>query len=161
MTDDQRIERLTELARRAWLEKDGVVVESTPQTHGAYVLHEVSGIDTPTGLPISWTGELATIYHPRALDALEAALLVLDDQERIPLTERRVLEDRIEALERDRAALTRRYRDREFEGRAWVEELAQQWEAEIPKLEALDVPNAEGLLSKCIAELRERAGGKP
>lgn len=159
MTDEARIARLTEIARRVWQhsEEQPVTVECGL---GACVR---SG--SRTALDVVAT-------HDRALDALEAALLVLADEERIPLTERRVFEDRIEALERDRATLVRRYRDRELEQAAWVEDLAEEWSASAAECRA--VPETHGVvatashlqagqLERCARELRERAkrGGEP
>lgn len=102
MTDEARIARLTELARRVW---PGEVADNIPavqQEAGHWV--EVYGRRVSVLMSVRSSS--------RALDALEAALLVLADEERVPLTERRVLEDRIEALERDRATLVRRYEER-------------------------------------------------
>lgn len=61
---DERIERLTELARGVWPDI-GLVVASTGQAAG---VHERGGEERMLAM---------LLCHPRALDALEAALLVL------------------------------------------------------------------------------------
>jgi len=60
MTDDERIERLTELSRRVW--PDAEIEADRNQAH--------------VGTSAEW-GFAVSIKHPRALEALEAALLVL------------------------------------------------------------------------------------
>lgn len=161
MTDEARLARLTELARRVWPELERP--------------HVWAPTEVGTAIPGCALDDEGLEYihvhpHPRALDALEAALLVLADEERVPLTERRVFEDRIEALERDRATLVRRYKDRELEQAAWVEALAQEWEVKagtIARRVAQRLPSNEyaPLLTEMLTtvvdglarELRERA----
>jgi hypothetical protein len=60
MTDEERIERLTELARHVW--SDAEIEADRNQVH----------VETSA----EW-GFALSIKHPRALDALEAALRVL------------------------------------------------------------------------------------
>jgi uncharacterized protein YoaH (UPF0181 family) len=71
MTDEARIERLTELARRVWPMLINVRVVRDPIGHEAAVLHDVLGGGH------SLSPQVLRISHPRALEALEAALLVL------------------------------------------------------------------------------------
>lgn len=178
MTDEARIARLTELARRVW-----------PDAAAAMVDGVASVVEIP--------GYYECLYiarHPCALDALEAALLVLADEERVPLTERRVLEDRIAALERDRATLLRRYQEEqakvailddafrtasaalnEAEAATWAEQLAKAWDERAAEHEAASqrahdankdhhgayqAGVATGRTA-CARELRERAKGEP
>lgn len=145
MTDEARIARLAELARRVW---PGEVADNIPavqQKPGHWV--EVYGRRVSVLMSVRSSS--------RALDALEAALLVLADEERVPLTERRVLEDRIAALERDRATLVRRYQDLEREQAAWVEKLAKEWEGR-----SYVIGGGDTMLARCARELRERAKGE-
>lgn len=69
MSDDERIQRLTELARRVWPDQHPLELEAMPQWQSAAVRMEANG-------------ELLLLVenHPRAFDALEAALLVLADE---------------------------------------------------------------------------------
>lgn len=69
MTEEARIERLTELARRVVLSQEPDV---DPETVTAEVWGEGGGC-----CAIACGGRSTVDYHPRALDALEAALLVL------------------------------------------------------------------------------------
>lgn len=62
MSDDERIQRLTELARRVW--PDELVIE---------IITDAEGVSVESDRCILCTVE----QHERALDALEAALLVL------------------------------------------------------------------------------------
>jgi hypothetical protein len=69
MTDDARLQRLTELARKVWPdgEADARASADPNECAACVVLH-------PDG---EWQQALAIMQHPRALDALEAALCVL------------------------------------------------------------------------------------
>lgn len=69
MSDNDRIARLTELARRVWPDAS-IPVDVTHTQTSARV-----EIDDPRA---SGPIPLAFLCHPRALDALEAALLVLN-----------------------------------------------------------------------------------
>ena len=80
MSEDERIERLTALARRVteWAHRKGIAVEleatgAAVRFDGPFPLFTLGGsVDgPPTRL------DLLAIYHPRALDALEKALEVL------------------------------------------------------------------------------------
>jgi hypothetical protein len=64
--DDARIQRLTALAQKAWPDASEVRVQTSPDGHAQVVAFRGTGV--------------AYLGHPRALDALEAALLVLDGQ---------------------------------------------------------------------------------
>ncbi len=70
MSEEERIARLTELARRVWPDVMHLRVVDNRQWRAAYVCR---GEDTDPQLCIE--------DHPRALDALEAALLVLAGEE--------------------------------------------------------------------------------
>lgn len=147
MTDEARIARLTDLARSVWPFYD-VSVDADDDGSAAYVNNEP---DAPPFIEIC---------HPRALDALEAALLVLADEARIPLTADQVTRDALESCRRDREALTKRIR----EERAAMEKLAEQWEAEAlePPPEACVHAHPPYLLritlQECARELRARIG---
>lgn len=71
MSDEERIARLTELAREVW-PQESVPVDVVSSAAGARVIHDSPGNHHPLSL--------AFIAHPRALDALEAALLVLSEK---------------------------------------------------------------------------------
>jgi hypothetical protein len=83
MSDEKRTERLTALARKAWLRPGSGLMhihqvdidwDSDDQVTSARVLQ----------VPTMGSGRLevlASIWHPNALDALEAALLVLNGPE--------------------------------------------------------------------------------
>lgn len=133
MNDDARIAKLTKLARRVWPDRE-------------------TGISTATGAEAvdQRTDDLLVDIgqHPRALDALEAALLVLADEERVPLTERRVLEDRIKAAERDRESILRRYGElhaKLAKIRAWRD--SDDGDFAMPQVTQLDA-----ILSDCTLE---------
>lgn len=91
MSDDERIERLTELARRVpeW------------RSLGVHVSGDERYVLLVTRTPDNVYNHPVKIVHPRALDALEAALLVLSGEaEMIEPWRREMLRDRIEHLER-------------------------------------------------------------
>ena len=67
MNDDERIRRLTELARRVWPDRDAQIFVASDDEENTCVVLDEKG---------DWEQHLGT-NHPRALDALEAALLVL------------------------------------------------------------------------------------
>lgn len=141
MTDDERVVRLADLAQRMW--------------PGATISHESDGTSVITGIQSdgerSWTEEPVFIRHPRALDALEAALLVLADEARIPLTADQVTRDALESCRRDREALVRRIR----EERAAMEQLAEQWERDASTVAHCEDEGAA--YQRCAQELRARA----
>jgi len=145
---DERIKRLTELARRIWPQHAEALRITTDQ-HNAQL----------------WIGDVATLVwigHAQALDALEAALLVLTGEGP---------RERARAFFREAAELT----GPEPHGMlavghdlppAWVEELAREWLAEAERLNAKRSPGRwswyEELadrLVRCAAELRARAKG--
>lgn len=64
MTDDERLARLTDLAQRVWPGADPLIVD----TGKAAGVHERGGQERMLAMVLA---------HPRSLDALEAALLVL------------------------------------------------------------------------------------
>lgn len=130
MSDDERIARLTQLARRVWPGQLGVRIEQSPDG-GWRVLSD------------DWL-LLAVRARPRALDALEAALLVLQSEHPVEL--QRVLTDG-------------------FCGPAWVEQLAADWEQRADRLERFEdslTAMATGHeAARCAAELRARARQSP
>ena len=116
MTDEARIKRLTELARQAWPHDDvAVVIASVDVDDSLFV--EVQRDEEEESY------SLAGVHHPRALDALEAALLVLADYERVPLTPDAVLADRVRALEKQAGTFADKWQARE----AKLEKLAEGW----------------------------------
>jgi hypothetical protein len=95
MTDEARIARLTKLAR---------------EVYGAEtVLHCYCEPEAAWSVRVVGDRIVMLIEGEQAADALEAALLVLADHERVPLTPDAVLTDRLRAAERDRDALRERY----------------------------------------------------
>ncbi len=127
MTDEARIKRLTELARRVWPDAAAAVVDGVPS------VHEMT----------DYYGEYIHIArHPRALDALEAALLVLsgdlvltgDERNLMRPDIRRVIEANVEVG----MAYTKLLVD--------VEQLAGEWDR-----------SGDPAIKVCAAELRERA----
>lgn len=76
VTDCERIERLTELARKVFGEELSDRIAPIEYHEG----EAPSGMHTALVRLHGRWGELASVKHPHALDALEAALLVLDGQ---------------------------------------------------------------------------------
>ena len=124
MSDEARIERLTQLARRVW-----------PNAHVAQCGDAVVvDADYEPRFPLQ-------VHHPRALDALEAALLVLSMER--PDSARHVYSTAPPA---------------------WVEQLAERWdraaEACVEKLShSHNLPGSlyAEIFLQCARELRERA----
>lgn len=90
---DERIERLTELARRVWphLDEQKVIAETSGGAMITYTyLSPLSAttLDSPDEEERYVSYHTRIMQHPRALDALEAALLVLAEE----VTLREVLE---------------------------------------------------------------------
>jgi len=127
MSDDERIARLTDLARRVWPDAD--VGVSADAYAGLVVNHRPHA-----------NLDLALVKHPRSLDALEAALLVLNGQ----------VSDALVGLAGETVlAIEAKYRARAF---AWVEELAAEWEARAARM-----VEGDAAVERCAAELRARA----
>jgi phospholipase C len=169
VSDDERIERLTQLARRV-PEWASWRIEVFGDEHTAYVTAIGEG-----------EREVVAIQHApsaRALDALEAALLVLAGDTPLVAAGQgamSVLATPIlpvdEIADREVAALQAEGERRRQEVRkacegvmgmqlsalAWVDQLAAEWEASAP--DAGEYPIARRLLNDCAAELRERAKG--
>jgi hypothetical protein len=164
MTDEQRLARLTELARRVWPEAS---VEFSCR---------MWCVDAPNNAHDAVVEMLAVHDHPRALDALETCLLVLADEERVPLTADQVTRDALENCRRGREALlrrlqgtpvrsdgpdgdpvVRRLRNQFREARAAMEVLASEWEAQADEhaQEPQIYPHSH-LLRSCARELRAR-----
>ena len=146
MTDEARIKRLTELARQAWPHDDvAVVIASVDVDDSLFV--EVQRDEEEESY------SLAGVHHPRALDALEAALLVLADYERVPLTPDAVLADRVRALEKQAGTFADKWRAREEK----LEKLAEGWERDADEYHGKPgVPPGERQLIHVLArELRE------
>lgn len=138
---DERIQRLTELARRVWpYERDRLRIEI--DVVGTLRILE-KGSDDPLFL-------LDDVPPECALDALEAALLVLAEDVTIRGVRGAVLVPMLPG-----------------EPPAWAEQLASEWEAKANKWLALphgddheceDACHAEATqVLRCAAELRERA----
>lgn len=143
MSDDARIKRLTELARRVWNHE-----EEQPVT----VQRGLGGCDPATTYVRTANGVVLDIAAPndRALDALEAALLVLADEEEARAAD---------ALDRDA-----------------LERLADEWDAKAGDCERFRVKNpphngTTGLIAgavlsigdaftSCARELRARLHGR-
>ncbi len=154
MTDEARIARLTAMARRVW--PDEVAERVTP------IVHDPGHYAQLRGRRI---GMLVAIHgHPRALDALEAALLVLADPEAKTTTRESFGEAVAQAaakLAQSSPDLDAKLREIVREPPAWVEQLAGEWEREADKIAGVPgVPRGEEpVFRHCAAELRERAKG--
>ncbi len=114
MTDDERIARLTELAKKVWPD--------------AEVDADAKGAQAFVGTSAEW-GFAVKIAHPRALDALEAALLVLSGEGKV-LT-REVFH---EAVREAAIRIAKSWAESTSELEealvpAWVEQLATEWDA--------------------------------
>ena len=141
MSDDDRIAKLTELAKKVWPD--------------AEVDADAKGAQAFVGTSAEW-GFAVKIAHPRALDALEAALLVLSGEgkaltrevfhEAVHEAATRIAESRRESMAELEEALVP----------AWAEELAKQWETRVCGID----DGYDTALNECIAELRERARGE-
>ncbi len=149
MTDEARIARLTELARRVWPYLSEVEVVAGPKG----IL--VAGNDPHVAPDAPRTGQLYINHWDSPvplLDALEAALLVLaGDDSRLELAR----------LREDVASTLREELARRGEPPAWVKQLASEWgsDAQDRAVKAQD-PFAAGVgvgIQYCAAELRERA----
>lgn len=184
MTDEARIARLTELARRVW--PDALVSsEGLPDYAGVHI-YDAAG--QARGMRVSINN------HPHALDALEAALLVLagDDE---PLSKEQAKDAWSEGFEAARRLFApqpvepsddlergciesmkhnaqrmreqcRRERKRAEAAEAKLarlEQLASEWERDAPKFtgpqDVRDV--AEYALQQCARELRACVKGEP
>lgn len=142
MNDEARIARLTQLARRVWPRRDPEAVEH--EWHDGFpgfeVLsgdHDLMANDEDSNTVLAFVQS-----HPRALDALEAALLVLaGDDTRLQL-------NRLQEQVRDVLAdeLARRTP-------AWVERLARRWDE-------LHEGGYNASFAECAQELREGARGQ-
>ncbi len=151
MTDESRIARLTELARRAWPEGPTLMAggDSAFLFKGDDMIH------------VALVQE-----HPRALDALEAALLVLVAGPAAVSLEG-YQRDLLEAEARTKE--WRQLADEHMQAKnelwlrtqAWVEQLAAKWEHDAGiELAHSTGPYRSGraaLYNECARELRERA----
>lgn len=176
MTDQARIERLTELAQRVWPDIHvDVDTSATPcstegRRLGAWVQQY---FPRPVGPVESGPVLLSVPEHPRALDALEAALLVLAGDDPSPASLAEIPELSPDALSLGRGVVGRKlasmlpkdWRPTQAQcdaaqlaltGQvpAWVDELASEFEREA---EQPYHPEKRHALKHCAAELRERA----
>jgi hypothetical protein len=110
LSDEERIARLTELARKVFGDSRVIV-----RNHSASVADDFGDGDTGT--------ERIFVKHPRALDALEAALSVLAGEDG-------------EQLARERAAFTMRLVEAEHTNHA-LRESVKQWQARACVLEEI------------------------
>lgn len=132
MTDDEQIARCTELARRVWPDLDAAIVA------GALSAGVYSGAQNETMVAM-------ILRHPRALNALEAALLVLADdgdllrraivevEARSDLRGAHAAEIAMAVLRVARGLRNPLTEDSEQEATGvppWVEQLATAWERE-------------------------------
>lgn len=164
MTDEARIARLTELARRVWGEhgiydgangRPGSVAKSQGKLGGYHVLF-MAGDGSYMPIQIA--------DHPRALDALEAALLVLAGELVLTGDERSLMRPDIRRIVEANADLSLRYSQLLLD----IEQLASKFDAETERLRAQIKQPGNGELSEmgmltlawCARELRECAKGK-
>lgn len=150
MSDAARIERLTGLARRVVLSQEPDV---DPETVTVEVWGEGGGC-----CAVACGGRFTVDYHPRALDALEAALMVLAGEPGDPVAELalKLANKRAETLRESQAKL------------ASLADVADAWDAEATRRSTLSDESherREDLHSaycagqsaghaKCAAELR-------
>lgn len=139
MSDEERLVRLTEMARQVW-----------PEVHSVY---EHDGYLDAGALAMQGGYRLLMRIapHPRALDALEAALLVLSG-EGIVTTLPRFSAAVVEAAEK--LAESRAKTSAELDAMlgkvpAWAEKLASEWDS-----------SGDPAIRVCAAELRKRARGR-
>lgn len=153
MSDEERLKQLTELAQRVWPDLEKPKVDAIDESGAFRAGLEDDGMDYIHIHP-----------HPRALDALEAALLVLAG-------ERPTVNEWAARLAADSVAAGEAEYGRPHAPPAWVEQLAQEWEARAkkqtretakkfgPAASAMG-PVLEALVSGMATELRERARGR-
>ena len=135
MTDDERLARLTKLACVAYRNAGLTAVEH--ELHDGHMGYEVLG-DVEDGLMVFVRS------HPRALDALEAALLVLA-QEPSPEVE-------------ERHAKLVAVADKLSNLRRWIEGFARELEQRAGRLDRSHAAMGKAFaLREVAAELRERA----
>ncbi len=149
MSDDERIARLTELARRVYGPDAVLVFNAKDDVRVKHSLRVIAGA-------AMWT-EALCIRHPRALDALEAALLVLEDAD-VKVTSRTAFHEAVHVaankIDESRAAWVEQLA-------AWMERNAEAVREAPPDSQADDAYTsgvADGML-RCAAELRARAKG--
>jgi len=169
MTDD-RIARLTDLARQAW----------PPGPHDTDLTIDEMPDFQSAAVRVNGEALLLVEDHPKALDAIEAALYVLIGKDE-PLSTSQAKDVYSEAF-----AVAKRLFSREplyridpdgtiecMEPPPWVEELAGKWEAEAKRrswlneesharsehLHAAYCAGSSAGHAWCAAELRERAKG--
>lgn len=151
----ERIERLTQLAREVWPDRDEqmVIYEITGAAMIAYRSRfPCSTVDGSEGERI--VSYHTRIDHPRALDALEAALLVLADHERVPLTPDAVLRSKLQSAEQSRDKLRDAYAGLMLR----LAKLAEKWLAEGAQAASLggaSDPVIRDVLRAAVWELRE------
>lgn len=151
-SDDERLQRLTELARRV-CEMEPTIEVVGPQAaivwDGPFVLIDIGG-------------------HPHALDALEAALLVLTGDVTIRGVRGAVLVPML-PIDRDAECIVDGLVAQSQAGQrmrlvpAWVEQLASEWDMNASMSDcSLAGTAVSDCLLRCAAELRRRAkGGEP
>ena len=136
--DDERLERLTGLACRVWSRAKVVIDGNNVKVQG--------GLRIRNGCA-DWT-EYLFVGHPRALDALEAALLVLAQESSPELEERHAklvaVADKLNSLRR------------------WIEGFAREFEQRAGRLDRSHAAMGKAFaLREVAAELRERAKERP
>jgi len=137
MSDDERLARLTELARRL--------------VHGASIQYGDTNIAGDPSFEVFDVADdivLRIPAHPRALDALEAALLVLADDVAV--------DDDAARLAQAAAAFVRLTRG----APAWVEQLAAEWEDDAAEALRDGADAVAYTKTVCADELRARAKGE-
>lgn len=141
MTDEARLKRLTELAREVWPKEASFDIRNSG--NGKAYVFDGNGF-----LCVGIGG------HPRALDALEAALLVLADHERVPLTPDAVLRSKLQSAEQSRDKLRDAYAGLMLR----LAKLAEKWLAEGAQAASLggaSDPVIRDVLRAAVWELRE------
>lgn len=111
MDDDERLTRLTELARETWPGADPLIVD----TGKAAGVHERGGQERMLAMVLG---------HPRALDALEAALLVLSGDLELTGEERSLMRPDIQRIVEANAEVGMAYTQLLVD----MEQLASEWD---------------------------------
>lgn len=138
MSDEARIERLAELARRVWPTVTRTVSFETR------ILVEQNGTLVRAEQGAAWRIQIHD-DGGRALDALEAALLSLAGEPRVNASHVQNASEHVDRIRRLRAELDE----------SWVDQLASQWERDATM--AAHCEDQGDAFLQCARELRERA----
>lgn len=143
MTDEARIARMTKLAGRVW---------SDAEVRG--------GTSRALVETVSEWGNAIDIQHPRALEALEAALLVLAGDLVLTGEEGSLMRPDIQRIVEANVEVGMAYTQLLLD----VDQLASEWEADIARYADDPDDRVQSRVQSvrlCIRDLRARANGAP